>query len=146
MLVSRDPEQLQEALSIIVGLFECVRLQINTTKTKVMTCAPEEIRTHHQDIIYNCMQEGLVASSDSQNCSVDCAICGQTLRANTISHHFETKHGMFCSQVINHNLLVKREPVVYKTLSSVRGTDGSVQYRDVQGRREQHELSVNNLG
>jgi len=37
MLISRDPEQLQEALDIIVGLFERVGLWTNATKTKVMT-------------------------------------------------------------------------------------------------------------
>ena len=121
MLASRDPEQLQAALDIIVGLFERVGLRTNTTKTKVMTCVPGKIRTRHANSVYNGMQEGLVASSDLQNRSVDCDICGQTFQENTLSQHLETQHDVYRSRVIDRDLLVEREPVVYDAAPSSNG-------------------------
>ena len=41
----RDPELLDCALQIIVGLFKRVGLQMNTTKTEAMICTPGKIRT-----------------------------------------------------------------------------------------------------
>ena len=99
MLASRDLEQLQAALDIIVGLFERVGLRTNTTKTKVMTCVPGKIKTSHTTSVYNGMQEGLVASSELQTRSVDCAICGQTFQSNTLSQHLKTQHDVYRSRV-----------------------------------------------
>ena len=99
MLASRDPEQLQAALDIIVGQFEHVGLRTNTTKTKkVMTCVPGKIRTSHITSVYNGMQEGLVVSSELQTRSVDCDICGQTFQSNTLSQHLETQHNVYRSR------------------------------------------------
>ena len=82
LLASRDPKLLQEMLDIIIGLFERVGLQTNTTKMKVMICVPGELRTHHPNITYNCIQEGLVVSSDMQTRNMDCDICCHTLMEN----------------------------------------------------------------
>ena len=44
-IASRSKQQLQDALEILVDLFERVGLRTNTKKTKGMTCVPGKIRT-----------------------------------------------------------------------------------------------------
>ena len=67
------------------------------------------------------MQVGLVASSDTQSRDMDCDICGQTYQADTISKHLETMYDVYQSRVIDRDLLVEREPVVYNALPSGSG-------------------------
>ena len=51
LLSSQDPKKLQDALDIIVGLFDRVGLWTTTTKTKVLICVPgagqEEVDLTH---------------------------------------------------------------------------------------------------
>ena len=121
LLASRDPKLLQEELVIIVGLSKRIRLRTNTTKTKVVICILGKGRTCRADSVYNYMQEGLVASSDMQTHSMDCDICGQSFQANTISNRLETMHDVCRSRVINRDLLVEREPVVYGAMPPASG-------------------------
>ena len=122
LLSSRDPRKLQDALDIIVGLFERVGLRTNTTKTKVMICVPGKIKTRLSQSVYNNSQEGLVAASDLQSRKVACNICGQILQADTLTSHLETQHDTYRSKVIDKDLLIEREPVVHKAHASADGT------------------------
>ena len=65
LLASRDPALLQEALDVMVALFERVGLRTNTAKTKVMICVPGKIRTRHTSAVYNNSREGLLWVSDN---------------------------------------------------------------------------------
>ena len=42
---SRDPEWLQGALNVLIGLFRRYGLVVNSAKSKVMTCHPGKIRS-----------------------------------------------------------------------------------------------------
>ena len=52
LVASRDPVWLQSSFDILVGLFECIGLFTNATKTKVMTCMPGRIREGYSDEAY----------------------------------------------------------------------------------------------
>ena len=60
LLASRDPVLFQQALDVIVGLFQRVDLCRNMSKTKVVTCVPGRICTRHSNWVYNNSREGLV--------------------------------------------------------------------------------------
>ena len=51
-IASQNKEQLQEALDILIGLFEHAGPVTNVTKTKAMTCIPGYIRTRLSDNVY----------------------------------------------------------------------------------------------
>ena len=51
-IVSQNKEQLQEALDIVIGLFERAGLVTNATKTRAMTCIPGKIRTRLSNNVY----------------------------------------------------------------------------------------------
>jgi hypothetical protein len=43
LVATRCPECLQSSFQILITLFECIGLQTNAEKTKVMTCLPGKI-------------------------------------------------------------------------------------------------------
>ena len=45
LIAARNPKTLQTAVDLLTGLFDCVGLQTNTTKTEVMVFVPGKIRT-----------------------------------------------------------------------------------------------------
>ena len=114
MLALRNPVQLHEALDINIGLFEHVRLRTITTNMKVMTCVLEKIRTCHSHHVYNNSQEGMVAADEWKHRLVDCDICGQSLQAASLPSHLEMEHDMYRSKVIEQDLLIEWEALVYE--------------------------------
>jgi hypothetical protein len=58
LAAARDPEWLQEAMNVLIGLFEQVGLQTNVTKTKAMTCTPGHIHGQRDPGVYQHMREG----------------------------------------------------------------------------------------
>jgi len=81
LIASRDPELLQEAVDVIVGLFKYVGLRTNTKKTKVMTCLPGKIRTRHSDEVHNNIIKGLLSAAERQVRVVQCDIYNKEMQA-----------------------------------------------------------------
>jgi hypothetical protein len=61
LVAARCPEWLQSSFQILIALFECIGLQTNAEKTKVMTCLPGRIRVAQTDEEYAAQQTGTAA-------------------------------------------------------------------------------------
>ena len=120
---SRDPIWMQSALGILVTLFESIGLRIRTNpdKTKVMTCVPGKIRQAHTTEAYHTQQYGPVNPTAKRH-RVECNICGMSLAAGSLQSHLETQHDMYWSFVLNQDLTVEREAVVYRAIANATGT------------------------
>ena len=121
LLASRDPALLQEALDVMVELFERVGLRTNTAKTKVMICVPGKIRTRHTTAVYNNSRERLMWAAEHQHRLVTCDICDQELQAVSLDSHLATQHEVYRSKVIDQELLVVKESQTYKTSVTASG-------------------------
>ena len=121
-LALRCPQQLQTSFDFQINLFQRVGLRINTPKSQIMTCVLGKIRTHILLETYNNSQEGLRTLKERQTCHVNCNICGQLLLKSTLPGHMEIQHNMFRSRVIDQDLLVECNEVVYNAGHSTTGT------------------------
>ncbi len=117
---SRDPIWLQSALDILVILFESIGLRTNPDKTKVMTCVPGNIRVAHTEGAYHTQQYGPV-NPTAKHHRVECNICGVSLAARSLCSHLETKHDTYWSFVLNRELAVEHEAVIYRATTDATG-------------------------
>ncbi|KAL9178451.1 hypothetical protein ACHAXT_003781 [Thalassiosira profunda] len=83
-LASRDPEELQRALDILVKLFEHGGLRTNTKKTQVMICVPGRIRTRLSSGIYFRSRSGLMSAAQWESRLVECTRCGAELKSDKL--------------------------------------------------------------
>jgi hypothetical protein len=63
-LASRDPEFLQRALNVIVGLFSHVGLKTNAQKMQTMICTPGRIRIQLPEDSYARLREGVTLAGE----------------------------------------------------------------------------------
>jgi len=93
-MASRDAEWLQQAVDVISGLFACMVLITNTTKTQVMTCMPGYVSTHLSNTSYQCWKRGREEPLQAQQRQcVNCSECGKSLASSSLSQHLLTQHG-----------------------------------------------------
>jgi hypothetical protein len=104
-----------------VTLFESIGLRTNPDKTKVMTCIPGNIRVAHTKEAYHMQQYGPVDPTAKHHW-VECNICGVSLAAGSLCSHMETQHNMHRSFVLNRELTVEHEAVVYQATADATGT------------------------
>ena len=95
VIASTDPEYLQEAIDILVDLFERVGLNTNTKKTEAMTCIPGRIRTRQTDESYTRSQLGFATAKEWDSRRTACDICGKELSAKSMPNHLETVHDVY---------------------------------------------------
>jgi hypothetical protein len=118
---SRDPVWLQCALDELVILFESIGLRMNPDKTKVMTCIPGKIRQAHTEEAYHTQQYGPVNPTAKRH-RVECDICGMSLMAGSLRSHLETQHDTYRSFVLNQDLIVEHDAVIYHASADATGT------------------------
>jgi hypothetical protein len=56
---------------------------------------------------------------DNKRRQVDCEICGASLVAGSHHGHLESQHDVFCSMVLQHEIVVDRPPVIYRAIKSI---------------------------
>ena len=100
----RDPVKLQQAMDVLIALFERVGLRTNTTKTKAMVCVPGRIRTCQSQAVYDNRIKGMQKGGQWQHRRVKCDICGAGLAASSLKGHLESQHDIFRSFVLNRDL------------------------------------------
>ena len=119
-IAGRDPVQLQDAINILVELFERVGLRTNTTKTQVMTCIPGKIYTRWSKAVYSANRVGEPRREQLRK-RVNCDICGKGLAAASLRNHLETQHDVYRSKVIDQDLIIDRPAVTYPAQQAVDG-------------------------
>ncbi len=118
---SRDPIWLQSALDVLVILFESISLRANPDKTKVMTCIRGNIQVAHMEEAYH-MQQYRPVNTTTKHHQVECDICGVSLAVGSLRSHLETKHETYWLFVLNQELTIEREAVVYRATTDATGT------------------------
>jgi hypothetical protein len=109
---SRDPIWLQGTLNALVTLFESIGLRTNPGKMKVMTCIPGKICVAHTEESYHTQQYGPVNPTTKHHW-VEWDICGVSLAMGFLHSHMEMQHNTYWSFVLNWELTVEHEAVIY---------------------------------
>jgi hypothetical protein len=84
-LASRDPEFLQRALNVIVGLFSHVGLETNAQKMQTMVCTPGRIRIQLPEDSYARLHGGTTLAGEWNSQMVVCRQCDALMMANSLS-------------------------------------------------------------
>jgi hypothetical protein len=113
LIASCDPVWLQESFNVLIGLFERIGLFTNAAKTKAMVCIPGRIQEGYTEEEYANYKSPIETSVNRKRCHVDCEICGASLAAGSYQSHLESQHDVFCSMVLQRDIVVDRPPVVY---------------------------------
>ena len=106
---------------LLLALGEVDANTVDTVKTKAMTCVPGKIRQKLSHKVYYNSQFGFHTTHEWQRRVVSCDQCGLELQARSLDKHLETVHGVFCSKVINQDLMIERDPVTYYGWPSAHG-------------------------
>jgi hypothetical protein len=86
-----------------------------------MTCVPGNIRVAHTEEAYHTQQYRPVNPTAKRH-RVECDICGMSLAVGSLCSHLETKHDTYRSFILNQELTVEREPIVYQATTDATGT------------------------
>ena len=113
-LASRDPDLLQEAMDILVNLFERVGLDANRQKTVAMTCTPGRIRTQLTPASYFRMKNGIESAEDWETCKVVCYQCTKEVQARNLTLHLNTQHNIYPQTTVDADLLVDQPSVTFQ--------------------------------
>jgi hypothetical protein len=106
----------EPSFDVLIGLFERIGLFTNATKTKVMVCIPGRIREGCTEEEYADYKSPTETSSNRKRCHVDCEICHTNLAAGSYQSHLELQHDVFCSMVLQRDIVVDCPPVVYRAI------------------------------
>jgi hypothetical protein len=86
-----------------------------------MTCIPGKIQVSHTEEEYHAQQYGPV-NPTAKHHRVECNICGASLVAGSLQSHLETQHNTYRSFVLNQELILEHEAVVYRANADATGT------------------------
>jgi hypothetical protein len=120
-LASRDPDFLQQALDVLVGLFARVGLETNMKKTQTIICTPGRIRTQLPKASYQRMKRGLVTAEEWDSRKVQCRQCGTSTTASSMRRHLADQHEIYQEVVVAEELLVARAAVTYPATAKFGG-------------------------
>jgi hypothetical protein len=119
LIASCYPVWLQESFDVLIGLFERIGLFMNAAKTKAMVCIPGRIQESYTEEGYADYKSPTETSANKKHCRVDCEICGTSLAAGSYQSHLELQHDVFCSMVLQQDIVVDRPPVAYRAIESL---------------------------
>ncbi len=86
-----------------------------------MMCVPGKIRQAHTPEAYYTQQYGPVNPTAKRHW-VECDICDMSLATGSLQSHLETQHNRYRSFVLNRELTVERDAVVYRAIANATGT------------------------
>jgi hypothetical protein len=120
-LALRDPDFLQRALDVLVGLFPRVGLETNMKKTQTMICTPGRICTQLLKASYQRMKRGLVMAEEWDSRKVQCQQCGTSMAASSMRRHLADQHEIYQEVVVAEELLVAGAVVTYPATAKFGG-------------------------
>jgi len=93
-VASTDPEWLQRAFDVLVGLFGRIGLKTNVRKTVAMICMPHCIAGRQSDEAYRHRMTGAGHSHrERKRLKVTCPECNAELAGSSLRAHMESQHG-----------------------------------------------------
>ena len=92
LIASCNPKTLYTAVDLLAGLFDCVGLQTNSTKTEVMTFVPGKIWTSLLDTAAR-MEEDF--RSKGKGRKVKCGNCDKMLVVGLLAGHLAKQHDIY---------------------------------------------------
>jgi hypothetical protein len=113
-LASRDPDFLQRALNVIVGLFARVGLETNAQKTQAMICTPRRIRIQLPEDSYAWMRGGMTSAGEWESWMVVCPQCNALVKASSLRRHVAEQHDTYQAVVVPEDYLVPCAGVRYQ--------------------------------
>jgi hypothetical protein len=117
VIASRDPVWLQESFDVLTGLFELIGRFTNAATTKVMVCIPGRIQEGTEEVCR--LQISDCAFSVKKRRCVDCETCGASLAAGSCQSELKAQHNVFCSMVLQRDIVLERPAVVYSAIESL---------------------------
>ena len=99
LVVSREPDHLQQVFNILVKLFKRDDLKTNAKNTEAMAFVPRRIRTSFLDEIYRA-QMNKEFRRDRGRGTVECDLCGKVLWMGLLQQRLEKKHNTYRSFVV----------------------------------------------
>jgi hypothetical protein len=113
-LASHDPEFLQRALDVIVGLFSRVGLETNAQKMQTMICTPGRICIQLPEDSYARLHGGATSAGEWDSRMVVCCQCDALMTANSLRRHLAEQHDTYQAVVVPEDYLVPRAGVQYQ--------------------------------
>jgi hypothetical protein len=71
-----------------------------------MVCIPGRIREGYTEEEYANYKSQTVTAADKKRHCINCEICGASLAAGSYQSHLETQHNVFCSMVLQRDIVV----------------------------------------
>jgi hypothetical protein len=105
-LASSDPDFLQRALNVIVGLFDRVGLKTNVQKMQAMICTPGRIRIQLPEDSYTRMHGGMTLAGDWESWMVVCCQCNMSVQASFLRRHLAEHHNTYQVVVVPEDYLM----------------------------------------
>ena len=94
LVAARDADTLQKMFDIMTGLFDCVGLRINTTKTEVMLCVAGHIRNPFDQDAYEARMSDL-HRTERKGRKMECPTCGELLAVGPLRSYLASQHGQY---------------------------------------------------
>lgn len=92
---ARDEAWLQEAATILTGLFRRVGLAANPVKTEAMICFPNSLPMHMSSAAYARRLTGMGPNyRERQRQRVICPECNKDFSSSSLAHHRRSQHGI----------------------------------------------------
>ncbi len=113
-LASCDPDFLQRALDVIVSLFSCVGLKINTQKMQKMICTPGRIRIQLPEDSYARMHGVMTLAGEWDSWMVVCRQCNASVKASSLHRHLAEQHDTYQVVVVPEDYLVPQVGMRYQ--------------------------------
>jgi hypothetical protein len=110
-LASRNPDFLQRALNVIVGLFARVGLETNAQKTQAMICTPGRICIQLPEDLYAWMHGGMTSAGEWESWMVVCCQCNASVKVSSLRRHLAEQHDTYQAVVVPEGYLVPRAGV-----------------------------------
>ena len=116
MIVSSEPNSLQDAFSSLVAIFDRVSLQTNVNKTVIMACHPcWAVSGNRTTAGYNRRLTGVGKTfKERQRERVAYGECGTEIAAGSMSSHMMTRHGKAATRQHFWSPQTAGEPRLYK--------------------------------
>jgi hypothetical protein len=105
-LASRNPDFLQRALDVIVGLSSRVGLKTNAQKMQTMICTPGRIRIQLPEDSYARLHGGTTSAVEWDSRMVVCCQCDALMMANSLRRHLAEQHDTYQAVVVPEDYLV----------------------------------------